>query len=72
MYKYLFKIENLNRIEKRPDTLYLMRISKEINENGKEVINNICANCGEKNNFTEKDSDIFHCLKCGADHYLRD
>lgn len=49
-----------------------MRASKEIDENGKEIISNICANYGEKNNFTKKESGIFHCLKCGTDHYLRD
>lgn len=84
---YTRRIEILNRIEetliktqslkdyeykKPPDKLFLLRISKEINENGKEIINNICANCGVKNNFTKTDSNLFHCLKCGARHYIRD
>jgi len=69
---YTRRIENSDRIEKKPEILYLMRISKEINENGKEVINKICANCGEKNNFTKTDGNIFQCLKCGANHHIRE
>lgn len=57
--------------EKQPDTLYLLRISKEIDEYGKEIINSICARCGEKNNFSKKDNDIYRCLICGADHFKR-
>ena len=63
---------DISESKKEPNLLYLMRTSKEIDENGKEIISTICANCGEKNNFTKKESGIFHCLKCGTDHYLRD
>ncbi|HEC36931.1 hypothetical protein LCGC14_0473830 [marine sediment metagenome] len=58
--------------ENKPNILYLMRVSKELNENGEEVIIHICANCGEKNNFTERVSNIFQCLKCGAGHHIRE
>ena len=81
------RIEVLNKIEetlsktqflddyesvKKPDKLFLLRISKEIDESGKEVINRACAHCKERNNFKELDGNIFQCLKCGADHYIRD
>lgn len=58
--------------EKPSDTVFLMRFSQEISENGKEVINKICAHCGEKNNFKETKSNIFQCLKCGTNHYIRE
>ncbi len=70
----LIKTQSLKDYErkKKPEKLFLMRISKEINENGKEIINKICAHCGEKNNFKDINSYTFQCLKCRADHYIRD
>ncbi|MFX1428405.1 MAG: hypothetical protein ACFFBE_18260, partial [Promethearchaeota archaeon] len=64
--------ENLTKTEEAHKTLYLMRISKEINENGKEIITKTCANCGEKNKFKEVEGNIFQCLTCGANHYIRE
>jgi hypothetical protein len=58
--------------EKPPDKVFLLRISQEMNENGKEIINKICAQCGEKNNFKETESNIYQCLNCGANHHIRE
>ncbi|MBA7514811.1 hypothetical protein ES705_06846 [subsurface metagenome] len=84
---YTRRIETLDRIEetliktqslddfesaKKHDQLFLMRISKEIDDFGTEIFNKICAHCKEKNNFKELEGNIFQCLKCGADHYIRD
>lgn len=49
-----------------------MRISQEISENRKESINKRCTRCGEKNNFKETENNIFQCLKCGANYYIRE
>lgn len=58
-------------IEKPPNTLFLMRLSKENDENGVEIINKICAYCGDENNFTKIADNKFRCVRCGANHYIR-
>lgn len=70
----LIKTQSLDDYEsaKKPIKLFLIRISKEIDDSGKEVINRICAHCKEQNKFKELDGNIFQCLKCGADHYIRE
>ncbi len=60
------------KFEKPPNTLFLMRTSKEINNKGEEIINKICAHCGDMNNFTKPEVNIFKCLRCGAKHHMRD
>ncbi|MFW9866519.1 MAG: hypothetical protein ACFFEN_10530 [Candidatus Thorarchaeota archaeon] len=59
-------------IEKPPDKVFLMRTSITIDENGVEIIQKICAYCGDKDNFTKTAGNIFKCLRCGATHYIRD
>lgn len=70
----LIKTHFLDEYEstKIPEKLFLMRISKVIDISGKEIINKICANCKEKNNFKELDNNRYQCLRCGAYHYIRE
>ncbi|MBA7691660.1 hypothetical protein ES703_100211 [subsurface metagenome] len=52
--------------------LYIIR--KEIVSLESQVIDHICGNCGEKNNFKNinKEAGLYLCLKCGSENYLDD